>query len=114
LAEGLARTVAEGHAGIAPPDRPYEAYVAAYGALARVIGAGVEQLWRLLWLAPPGQVRERFPDALAEVAAPRLRPLHQRHRARFQAIGDRVFASDRERDTQSETALMRTWELALR
>jgi hypothetical protein len=115
MVEGLTRIVTGDRAGMRVLDPAYDFYVAAYRALAVVARLDLEELWRALWRARPGQVRERFAETVDAVGRRRGAPaLDAGQLRRLGRMGDRVFAGDRFRDPPDERGLIQRWEAALR
>lgn len=115
LAEGLARLIVNGKAGMMAPEVSYDAFVRAYRALAVVVEIDVGRLWTELWSRLPGEVRAELPDvvdALRRGAS--RRSLTLRERTGLRMVGDRVFASGRTADSADADMLERTWRAVFR
>lgn len=67
MVEGLTRTICAAHADIPVTTGSYDAYVACYESLARMIGVPSELIYRELWQYAPGTLRAHFFDALRRV-----------------------------------------------
>jgi hypothetical protein len=93
----------------------YEHPVQAYRTLTLAGALDAERLWRLLWLRPPGEVRQHFVPtvdaARREHGLPGLRPVQQ---ARLASVADRVFASDRLAAQPNSAEVMRLWQTVFR
>jgi hypothetical protein len=115
LVEGLARLVTASAAGVKLTGTSYEFYVASYRALASAVGVDVENLWRELWSAKPGEVRAHF-SAMVDLVRQRhgAAALDGDQRRRLGLVGDRVMATERANDDPSEIVLARLWEAVFR
>lgn len=109
LVEGLTRAVLR-QVGIRTLEAQYDYYVAAYGALANVLGCEAEALWRFLWRYPTGGVRTAFTGAVETLLRMELR---EASRQRLSGIADTLFGSDRNTGRADETVLIRLWRSAL-
>lgn len=116
LVEGLAQLVMRERAGMSPLDVSYPYYVAAYRAVAAVMGIDLEALWRALWVYPTGGVRREFVDVIDRMRSHALgQAMTQRQRDRLQALADRAFASGLSGAAAPEQAMLeRTFRVVFR
>lgn len=88
LAEGLARAPTRAGAGMSIVMQSYNLYVAAYETLAEVLHIPVELIWRHLWMAAPGEVRQHFLAVVERAwSGATGQPLRERQRHLLQSRG---------------------------
>jgi len=115
LAEGLTRLTVVERLGLTPVLTSFHFYVAAYRALATALDIDVEQLWRALWLIPPGGLSAGFVPTVE-----RILKLHGREQLgsvqskRLAALASLPFGTARASDQPDEAALVDFWRRASR
>lgn len=115
MAEGLARSVVRGRAGLEPLETSYRYYIAAYAALASVFQVDLEQLWRRAWKNPLGAVRSGFVEAVDQSWHQSMgRAMSAGQGARLQGVADLLFGANRMSWAPSEDAMLTLWQMVLR
>jgi hypothetical protein len=115
LAEGLARIVVRGRAGLDPFQPTYNFHVAVYETLAEAAGVDYEDLLRLLWRQPAGRVRAGLVDAIDEGRRARSLPaLTDDQRDKLMVAADRQFMSENSVREPSRQVMLILWRSVFR
>lgn len=115
MAEGLARIVVRGHAGLDPLQPTYNYHVAVYGTLAEATEIDYELLLRTLWSQPAGRVRGALIDAIdINRRARSLPPLTFDQRHRLAELADIQFDSSNSTRNPSRQVILTLWRARLR
>jgi hypothetical protein len=115
LAEGLARIVTRGRAGLDPFQPTYQYHVAVYETLAEAADIEYETLLRTLWQQPIGRVRGALVDAVDAGRQARALPdLTEAQRAAIASVADSQFISTNENRVPSRQVIMRLWRRGFR
>jgi hypothetical protein len=115
LAEGLARLVVRGHAGLDPLEPAYNYHVAVYETLAEATGIEYESLLRTLWRQPAGGVREALLNAVDSGRRTQgLRSLTGNRRSQLAELADLLFRSANSARNPTPQVMLTLWRSRLR